>query len=92
MLLGVLPVDYFQHFSLLVVALRMFLSESITASDLKESKVYLDPFCRKFGPLYGEQHMGIDIHSLLHLASTAEELGPLWAYSCFSFEGVNGLL
>ncbi len=92
LLLGVLPLDYFQHFSLLVVTLRMFLSENITASDLKEGKVCLDLFCRKFGSLYGEQHMGINVHSLLHLTSTVEELGPLWAYSCFSFEGVNGLL
>lgn len=36
--------------------------------------------------------MGINIHSLLHLSSTVEEMGPLWAYSCFSFESFNGIL
>ncbi len=33
--------------------------------------------------------MGINVHSLLHLSSTVKELGP---YSCFSFEGFNGIL
>lgn len=60
--------------------MRMFLSECITSSDLKLGKLYLELFCKKFGTLYGEKHMGINVHSLLHLASTVEELGPLWAF------------
>ena len=36
--------------------------------------------------------MTMNVHTLLHIASTVEELGPLWAYSCFSFEGINGVL
>ena len=85
-----LPHEYFQHFALFAVSIRLFLNESISPSDLKKGKVYLDSFCKKFGDFYGEQYMGINIHSLLHLSSTVEEMGPLWAYSCFSFEGFNG--
>lgn len=38
----------------------------------------------------GEQHMTINIHSLLHLAECVRNLGPLWASSCFPFESANG--
>ena len=36
--------------------------------------------------------MSANIHLLLHLPDTVKELGPLWAYSCFHFEGLNGVL
>ena len=29
---------------------------------------------------------------MLHLRSTVKQLGPLWVYSCFSFESLNGRL
>ncbi len=88
-LFGVLPPDYFNHYALFVVAMQIFVSESITPSDLSMGKTCLDIFCKKYGRFYGERHMTINVHTLLHLASTVEELGPLWAYSCFSFEGIN---
>ena len=36
--------------------------------------------------------MSGNIHLLLHLPDTVKELGPLWVYSCFHFEGLNGML
>ena len=36
--------------------------------------------------------MSANIHLLLHLPDTVKELGPLWVYSCFHFEGLNGIL
>ena len=36
--------------------------------------------------------MLINVHLLLHLPDTVRELGPLWVYSCFHFEGQNGIL
>lgn len=36
--------------------------------------------------------MTINIHSLLHLPQVARYLGPLWAYSCFFFEGLTSVL
>lgn len=87
-----LPLEYFQHFALFAITVRLFVSESISPSELKRGQLYLGLFCKKFGDLYSEQYMGINIHSLLHLSSCVEELGPLWVYSCFSFEGFNGIL
>lgn len=36
--------------------------------------------------------MSINVHLLLHLPDAVKELGPLWVYSCFHFEGQNGIL
>ena len=36
--------------------------------------------------------MSAIIHLLLDLPDTVRQLGPLWAYSCFLFEGQNGIL
>ena len=36
--------------------------------------------------------MTINVHQLLHLVNVVQNLGPLWVYSCFSFESLNGKL
>ena len=36
--------------------------------------------------------MSANVHLLLHLPNTVRQLGPLWVYSCFYFEGQNGTL
>ena len=33
-----------------------------------------------------------NVHQLLHLADCVRNLGPLWSYSCFMFESLNGKL
>lgn len=40
----------------------------------------------------GERNMSANIHILLHLPEVVEDLGPLWAHSCFPFETANGEL
>ena len=42
--------------------------------------------------LYGAESCTLNMHSLIHLASFVEMWGPLWAYSCFGFENMNGHL
>ncbi len=32
----------------------------------------------------------MNVHMLTHLAFHVRNWGPLWSYSCFSFESVNG--
>lgn len=34
----------------------------------------------------------LNIHQLLHLPESVQNLGPLWVNSCFSFENINGQL
>ena len=89
---GILPDENFQHFALLVVSMRKLVADSIPPKDILESEKLLNLFCKRFAQLYGDKEMTVNIHGLLHLATTVRELGPLWAYSCFFFEGLNGLL
>lgn len=34
--------------------------------------------------------MTYNVHQLLHLRDSVEDLGPLWSHSCFFFEDLNG--
>lgn len=34
----------------------------------------------------------MNVHSLIHLVQTVRNFGPLWSYSCFGFENMNGHL
>ena len=45
-----------------------------------------------FPSLYGEQHLTLNMHSLIHLPQCVADLGSLRVYSCFSFEDANGTL
>ena len=36
--------------------------------------------------------MTMNVHNLIHLPKVVENLGPLWAHSCFPFESANGEL
>ena len=87
-----LPDNYFQHFTLLVTAIRKLLGTSINRRDIAVSTKYLEIFCKHHALLYGDKEMTANIHSLLHLVDTVEDLGPLWVYSCFYFKSLNGLL
>lgn len=49
-------------------------------------------FVRQFENLYGIEEMTYNVHLLLHLVDCAKDYGPLWAFSLFIFEDINGLL
>lgn len=34
--------------------------------------------------------MTVNVHGLMHLPEVVNNLGPLWAHSCFPFESANG--
>ena len=40
----------------------------------------------------GENACTMNVHMLRHLVDCVENWGPLWAYSCFTFESFNGQL
>lgn len=87
---GILPNSYLEHFACLVEATFLLLQEKITAKDLKRCKKLLDVFYKCMAPLYGEETCGLNVHNLSHIVECVENWGPLWAYSCFSFESFNG--
>ena len=84
--------DYLHHLNLLVKSLHILLSSCISSSDLKAAEEMLAIFYRKAVDLYPQQVCTMNVHSLLHLTQTVKNFGPLWAYSCFGFENMNGHL
>ncbi|XP_053391217.1 uncharacterized protein LOC128554033 [Mercenaria mercenaria] len=86
----ILSKDYILHHACLVEAIVLLCSDSILEADIVRSQTLLSYFVYMFPRLYGERYLTLNMHSLLHLPGCVKDLGPLWVYSCFPFEDVNG--
>nr|XP_012234439.1 PREDICTED: uncharacterized protein LOC105679152 [Linepithema humile] len=89
---GILRQDYFNHYLLLVVAISMLNSEEISFFMINIARDFLNKFVREFEHLYGLQFCSINIHQLRHLPDNVIKMGPLWVFSCFEYENLNGQL
>jgi hypothetical protein len=87
-----LPLDYIEHFSLLVSSMHVLLGTSISSSDIEVVNLMLVRFYELIPLLYPEILCTSNIHSLIHLCGFVTNWGPLWCYSTFGFENLNGYL
>lgn len=83
---------YFRHHILLVNAMTILTSKSISVHDLKEAERCLEQYVTDFETLYFVGNMTLNIHMLLHLVRNVELFGPLWTTSCFPFKYLNSIL
>ena len=83
---------YAFHWSLLVGAIGILCSDSISDEDLRHADSMLQDFVLLMGILYGPTQCTMNIHLLQHLAYYVSRRGPLWAYSCFAFESMNAFI
>ncbi|XP_043472593.1 uncharacterized protein LOC122505177 [Leptopilina heterotoma] len=88
----VMKEEYFQNFQLLVGAIHILCQQSVSIQMIGEAKRLIQEFVSTFQTLYGLRNMSCNVHLLLHLPEVVEKLGPLWQYSCFTFEDINGKL
>ncbi len=86
----ILPNPYLYHYAAFVQAISVLCKDSISRRDIEKSNELLVYVVQMFGPLYGDQYITMNVHALLHLADCVTKLGPLWVYSCFAFESLNG--
>ena len=77
---------------LLVEAIYLLLQDTIESSELSQADILLQHYCFKLGHYYGARFMTANVHYLLHLAQVVHNFGPLYSYSCFAYEGLNGQL
>lgn len=89
---GIMQPLYLNHFTLLVYAISLLNSNAISQTEIRRADRYLHKFVKEFPILYGERQSTINVHGLLHLPSCVSRLGPLWVYSCFPYEDLNGKL
>ena len=83
---------YIFHWSLLVGAIGILCSDSISSADLEQADVMLQDFVLLMGILYAPTRCTMNVHLLQHLAYYVSCRGPLWAYSCFAFESMNAFI
>ncbi|XP_053390624.1 uncharacterized protein LOC128553487 [Mercenaria mercenaria] len=81
---------YFFHYCAFVQSIWLLCQDSVSNADIDVSYSLLNYFVYMLEPLYGARYSGLNAHSLLHLPKCVQDLGPLWVYSCFPFESLNG--
>ena len=87
-----LPPDYIYHLSLLVSAMHILLGDVIPSDDVNIAHEQLNLFYHLVPELYGQEVCTANMHALVHLSQFVHNWGPLWGYSCFGFESMNGFL
>lgn len=92
LLMHILPADYVRHLCLLVASIHILLGSEISSSDLRRAEYMLQIFYQAIPKLYPEESLTCNVHSLIHLAECVRQYGPLWTFSCFGFENMNGYL
>lgn len=91
-LLGIMPDEYMEHHMLLVSAVYLLSQRSISPEQIDRASILLNRYVKDFEHLYHLRFMGINVHQLLHLPDSVRCLGPLWVYSCYFLEDMNGKL
>ena len=90
---GIMESCYMENLCFLVEGIHILLGNSITQESLVRARDMLGQFHSTFEKLYGMKNCGLNIHNIgAHLVDYVEMHGPLWAWSCFPFEYMNGLL
>ena len=92
LLLTYLPSLYWHHYALLVCAMHIMLSQSITHAQIDAAEQMIKDFYLLLPELYGESSCTANAHLLSHLPKYVRLWGPLWTTSAFGFENKNGRL
>ncbi|KAK3916587.1 hypothetical protein KUF71_025702 [Frankliniella fusca] len=87
---GLMSQVYLDHHMLLVSAVYILSQRSISCAEINQASLLLNKYVLEFETLYGLRFMGINVHQLTHLSQCVEDLGPLWVYSCYFMEDLNG--
>ena len=87
-----LPADYVHHLSLLVSAMHILLGAQISIDDITAAHQMLQLFYQFIPKLYPRELCTANAHSLIHLSDFVRRWRPLWCYSTFGFENMNGFL
>lgn len=72
--------------------LCILLGDMILIDDVKKAHKLLKLFFKLVPQLYYPEMCAANMHSLIHLKQFVINWGPLWGYSCFGFESMNGHL
>ena len=83
---------YFKHFCKVSQACFLLNQSFVSNEDIFEADTLLNEFVNEFQLLYGLRNMSFNLHQLLHCTDCVSRWGPLWVYSAYDFENLNGKL
>ncbi|XP_064461014.1 uncharacterized protein LOC135370983 [Ornithodoros turicata] len=89
---GVLPRRYYVNWMKFVQIMHVLLNETVPLHNIPLIRKELVNFLTEYQTLYGKEKMTFNAHILLHMTDSVKNWGPLWNYSAFSFENMNGKL
>lgn len=87
-----LPKNIILHWAFLVEAVNLLMKEEITNFEVDLADQLLHQFVSETEIIYTKTAMTFNVHSLLHLAKSVYNWGPLWVHNAYSFEPGNGEL
>ncbi|KAK3929686.1 LOW QUALITY PROTEIN: Halomucin [Frankliniella fusca] len=84
--------EYFQHWILLVMAIYLFLKDTVSDVDIDRATIMLQIFYRDFSQIYIADFFYLSCAQHPSPASCCSKICPLWCHSAFQFESYNGAL
>lgn len=89
---GLLPAPFLRNWLKFVHLMRFLAAGSNPMDQLLLVKKLMFSFLKEYEELYGKENMTYNAHILLHLVDCVKNWGPLWNFSCYPFENMNGQL
>ena len=81
---------YYDHFKQLVLAVHLAESHALAENDVEAVHKLCHNFLLQFPNLYGKRRNVQVVHSLIHLAESIRDFGPLTSYTTFNFQSLLG--
>ena len=89
---GVLPWDHYRCWHYFVKIGFLLCRRTITEQHLREADELLNQFWKAFKDVYGNEACTMNMHLHGHLTECIRDFGPVYAFWCFSYERMNGIL
>ena len=86
---------HWQHYNcwhLFVKACYILCRRKISQAQLQDADKFIAEFCELFSRLYGPTCCTMNMHLHGHLVSCIQDYGPVYAFWCFAYERLNGVL
>lgn len=87
-----IPERNYKHWLRFVAMMHYLLGPSVHIEQLMRIQKEMLNFLVEHESFYGTEYMTYNSHLLLHLVESVKNWGPLWGYSLFPFESMNGTL
>ena len=73
-------------------AIYILLDPSLNNNAVDQAESFIKEFRKSFQLLYGEHYATPNFHDLDHITECARKFGPIFQFSGFNFEHINGIL